>query len=226
MASCPHLAEGDMTTAIGIDQSSKTGWCFGGTKVPLDQWTLGHFKSPKREEVGERLISIEDSLGSLISLYKPDILFFEEPWMPLRELMEKVRRQAAAAAKGAWEELPLTDQIYGGMNLDTICLLQMIKGACLMAAARAGIPTEGFQPRSWRATLKLPKPPSGLVTWQSRQKFVKQQTLAWVRRMGGKAETEDEADAFGIVMHGLHGSPGIARAQGDLLAMVEDLLRA
>jgi Holliday junction resolvasome RuvABC endonuclease subunit len=215
-----------MTTALGIDQATRSGWCHGGTKLPLDQWSTGVFKSPKRDEAGERLIIIEDSVASLISKFDPDIVVWEAPFNPVRELIEKVRKQAAAASRGAWNEVAIKEEVFGGYNVSTIELLAQIKGAVLMAAARAGKPTEGYAPRSWRSTLKLPRPPAGLITWQAKQKWTKQATLAWVRRMGGQVESEDAADAFGLVFHSLHGEPGARRAQGDLLALAEDYLRA
>ena len=181
---------------LAFDQATTSGWTFGGTKLDLREWKSGHFKAPKRDSEGDRLIIIEDSALSLIDEYGPDLIVWEEPYDPSWDAVA-----AARAGKPARQ----------GYSRSTMQFLQRVKGAIMMAAARRSLATESYQPRTWRATLKLPhRPPGAPSDW------IKKETLATVKRLGGNVKTFDEADSWGICFHALHGKAGIQRATIDL----------
>lgn len=187
-----------MTKVLGFDQATRCGWTFGGTKIPLPQWLSGHFRAPKRDEEGERLIILEDGALSLIDRFGPDLIAYEEPFDPTWD--------AIAAIKAGKEPRQ-------GYSRATMQFLQRVKGAIIMAAARRSVPTESYPPRSWRATLKLPPKPVGADS-----EWIKRATRDAVRRLGATVETFDEADAWGICFHACHGKAGIERATVDLFA--------
>lgn len=168
---------------LALDQSTKCGWCAADPIAPLDSWIVGRFTAPKREETGERLIIIEDGVLALIDQHQPDLVVYEEPWM----------RPGAPS------------------NAKTTNLLQMVKGAVMMAAARRSVPTEGYAPQEWRTWLKLPKKPQGAPA-----DWIKKQTLAVVQRLGAQVAHHDEADAWGLAFYALHSKPGIKRSTADL----------
>ena len=45
-----------------------------------------------------------------------------------------------------------------------------------------------------------------------------------VRRLGGRIETTDEADAWGLCFYALHGQAGIRRSTADLFERARGLL--
>lgn len=192
-----------MTNVLALDQATRSGWTFGGTKIPLKDWKSGHFKAPKRDEEGERLIIVHDSVLSLIDQYGPDLIAYEQMFDP-----------TFTDAKDG-KERP-------NFNRHTMNFLQRVAGAVMMAAARRSIPTECYPPQSWQATLQLPKPPffevEGEALIRARQKWRKKAIYQKVRAMGAQVETEDEADSFGICLHACHGKPAVSRAQEDLFA--------
>ena len=196
-----------MTKVLALDQATKTGWTFGGTKIPLHEWKSGHFKAPKRDELGERLLVVFDSVISLIETYQPDLLAYETPYDPTYD--------AVSAVKAGKEP-------RGGYSRETMNFLQGVKAAVAMAASRCSVPTESYPPQSWQATLQLPRAPffegEGDALIRRKQKWRKQTILAKVRSMGATVETEDEADSFSICLHACHGRAANARAQTDLFA--------
>lgn len=197
-----------MTRVLALDQSTgRTGWTYGGSKIPLSDWKSGHFRAPRRDEEGERLIIIHDSLLSLIDEHAPDLVAYETPFDPTFDILEALK-------KGK--------QPRSNFNRRTMDLLQGVKAAVTMAAARRNLPTETYPPRSWQATLQLPKAPAFATMEPAhlirvRQKWRKQAIFKRVRQMGGQVETEDEADSWGLAFHVLHGAPGAKRAQMSLL---------
>ena len=190
-----------MTKVLAFDQATTTGWTFGGTQIDLKDWKSGRFKAPKRDEEGERLCIIEDGALSLIDEFEPDLIAYEEPYDPTWDAV-------TAAKKGK--------PIRRGFDRKVMQFLQRVKGAIIMAAARRSIATESYQPRTWQATLKVPaqKPFDAPNDWKKRA------VMEHVRRMGGKVETFDEADSFGICYHACHGKAGIKRATDDLFERV------
>jgi Holliday junction resolvasome RuvABC endonuclease subunit len=185
-----------MTKVLAFDPATTTGWTFGGTSIDLPDWSSGHFKAPKRPEEGERLIIIEDGALGLIRQYEPDLIVFEEPYDPTQDMIRELKAGKPARMLS---------------NQKTIHFLQRVKGAILMAAARSSLPTEGYWPRSWRATLRLPKRPDGADS-----QWIKKATRDAVQRMGATAQTFDECDAWGLCFHAIHGKPGVERATNDL----------
>ena len=183
-----------MTRVLALDQATTTGWCCAGTGIALSEWTCGHFRAPKRPFEGQRLIIIHDHVLVLIDDWKPDVVALEAPFDPTVQDMK------------AGIERPQ-------FNRATMQFLQRVKAAVLMAAARRSIPTEEYQPRTWRATLKLPQRPP-----DADSKWLKQQTVAVIRRLGIAIKTNDEADAAGIAFHACHGKAGVKRAADDLFA--------
>lgn len=197
-----------MTKVLALDQATKTGWTFGGTKIELREWKSGRFKAPKRDELGERLLVVYDSVLSLIDEFDPDVLAYEQPYDPTHD--------AVAAVRAGKEP-------RGGYSRDTMNFLQGVKAAVAMAASRRSVPTESYPPQSWQSTLQLPKAPmfeaEGDALIRAKQRWRKKAILTKVRSLGAKVETEDEADSWGICLHACHGKAAVARAQQDLFAM-------
>jgi hypothetical protein len=192
---------------LAFDQATVTGWCIGGDKIPLPQWVTGHFKTPKRDVVGERLVIAADTIGQLMDDHLPDLVVWETRFDP-----SLVERRGEASP---WKT-----------NAATRDFLCKIEGLLEEATARRGIMSEHYGSRTWRATLKLPALSAqqwdawgGLTPSQvqsRRTKWIKDETMKAIRRLGGKVGTTDEADAWGIAFHSLHGQAGIKRATADL----------
>jgi Holliday junction resolvasome RuvABC endonuclease subunit len=183
---------------LALDQATQTGWTIGGDKVPLPKWTSGRFRAPKRDQLGERLIIVHDSVLALIEEHQPDMLALEQVFDPV-----------ISSTKSG-------DSPAINYNSKTVSFLQKLMGAVEMAAARHSIPYDVYTSRAWRSTLKLPhKPPTADSKW------IKRVTLRKVLSMGAKVGNEDEADSWGICYHALHGAPAARRAQGDLMERAE-----
>ena len=195
-----------MTRIIAIDQATTTGYCLGGTEIPPAEWHTGAFSAPKRPEEGARLIVIHDTIVGLIERHDPDVLLYEEPYDPTWDAVTKIKQGGEARV---------------GYNRSTMQFLQRVKGAVIMAAARFDLPTEGCSPKSWQASLQLPKPPpfqgTKEVVYRDRKKWIKGAIQNKVRMLGGVAEKEDAYDAWGICFYGCFGKSAAKRAQTDLL---------
>jgi Holliday junction resolvasome RuvABC endonuclease subunit len=200
-----------MTRVLALDQATRSGWTFGGTKLDLRQWKSGHFSAPRRDEEGERLNLIYDNCLCLIDEHQPDLVAYEEPFDPTWDALEALK-------KGK--------QPRSNFNRTTLTFLERVKGAVMMAASRRSVPTEGYSPRQWQATLQLPKTPAADPRWDEstqvklRQKWRKQAIFKRVLALGGRITTEDEADSWGICLHACHGKVANARAQTDLFEKV------
>lgn len=200
---------------LSFDQATITGWCIGGDKLPLPQWVTGHFKTPKRDVVGERLVIAADTIGQLMDDHLPDLVVWETRFDP--SLVERRGEETA------WKT-----------NSKTRDFLCKIEGLLQEATARRGIMSEHYGSRTWRATLKLPsisqqqwdawRDMSPSLQQSRRTKWLKDQTILAVRRLGGQVETADEGDAWGIAFHAIHGKAGIARATDDLFARARAIL--
>lgn len=202
---------------LAFDQASLSGWCFGGSKIDFKDWETGHFQAPKRPEVGERLLIVFDSARKLIERFKPDLMAWETPYDPTWDAVKDAREGKE-------------QRVFA--NRDTMNFLQQVAGAIQMAAARHGVPTESYPPQSWQSTLKLPPPPPSMTEewaamtdekkrFAARRKWKKEEIVRAVIRLGGKVQTSDEADAWGICLHACHGKPAAKRAQGDLLMQAD-----
>jgi hypothetical protein len=208
-----------MAKVLALDQATTTGYCLASSSLPLEKWKTGHFRAPKRDIDGERFVLIEDTVIALAKDWEPDFIAYELPYDPTHEMMQR-----AAAGK------PVRAQY----NQKTMRFLRGVEVALEMAATRLVLPLEAYTPKAWRATLKLP----GITPqiWETfrdmtdagrqamRTKTIKQQTILAVRRLGGQIQTNDEADAWGIAFHALHGQPGIKRATGDLFERAKGLV--
>lgn len=209
--------------ALAFDQATLTGWCMGDSKTPLKGWKVGRFKAPRRQLDEERWIIVEDSALSLIDQFEPDLVIYERLYDPSFDNAKRAK---------AGEVVKIE---YSRSTMD---FLHGVTVAIKMAAGRRSIPTEGFGARSWRSVLQLPDPPyppeidarGNLMTPEKKRewkrRWTKQATLRKVKAIGGQVEIEDEADAFGLCLYALHGSPANKRAQGSLEEFGLSALRA
>ena len=203
------------TKVLALDQATRTGWCVGGTQLPFAEWQFGFFKAPPRDELGERLLIVYDTVRGLIKEHKPDLVAYETPYDPTYDVVEALKQG----------KTPRTT----GTNRGTMNFLQQVRGAVAMAAARTSTPTEEYTPQSWAATLRLPEAPKiflgkdrltpldGEALITARKKWRKRAIFQRALQFGCLVQIEDEGDAFGICLHALHGRPASERAQLSLL---------
>ena len=188
-----------MTKVLALDQSSATGWCKAGSKIDLPKWQTGRFKLPRRDELGERLLIAFNTTCSLIREWSPDLVALEAPYNPVNEII-------AAARAGK----PVTK----AFNVETTNLLQMIRGAVITAAASLGVPTETYEPSTWRIDfIGYGRAPKG-----ADKGHMKKAVFERVRMLGGQPANHDESDAWGIAYAACHGRSAAKRVQEDLFA--------
>lgn len=208
--------------ALSFDQATITGWCIGDSKTSLKEWKAGRFSAPRRPLDEERWIIVEDSALALIDQFEPDLVVYERLYDPSFDNTKRAK---------AGEDVKME------YSRSTMQFLHGVTVAIQMAAGRRSIPTEGYGTRSWRSVLQLPPPPVFQVNDQGhpiepmkqreyRRRWTKRATLRKVQMLGGHVETEDEADAFGMCLYALHGTPADKRAQLDLGEMSLSALRA
>lgn len=178
--------------ALGVDQATVSGWTIGSTRTELKDWISGRFSAPKRPYPGERFRVVYVRMCELIEEHQPDVVACEAVYDPVRQLVADIQ----AGKEGA----------LGRYNPTTLAFLHALQAVILMAAAEFSVPAEVYASNTWRATLKLPPKPFGAP-----DKWIKQQTAAWVKRLGGTAVGPDECDSFGICFHALHGKAAVAR---------------
>jgi Holliday junction resolvasome RuvABC endonuclease subunit len=200
---------------LALDQATRTGWCVGGSDLPFREWQFGNFVAPPRDELGERLLVVYDTVRRLIDRHHPDLVAHELPYDPTHQAVEDMK-------KGK--------EPRGNYSRSTMNFLQHVLAAVQMAAARSRTPTEAYAPQAWYSTLKLPETPKiflakdGLTPLDgdalilARKKWRKRIVFNRALAFGAPVQTEDEGDAFGICLHALHGKPASERAQLDLLA--------
>ena len=182
---------------LALDQSTRTGWALGAERS-TDKYLFGSFRMPKRDDNGERLVIFRDGLVELIEKYRPDIAAYETPFFPVGNTAEKAKE----GGKGA------------RFNINTIKFLHQLEGVLIETTARYSIPTEHFPSSSWRVTALG----FGRLPDHGGDDF-KKLMIKRARALGYDVKDDNEADAIGILLHMLHGSPAATRAQGDLLAM-------
>lgn len=221
---------------LALDQATQSGWAVGNQDSFQDR-TVDHgvFRMPKRMTLGERLISFDDQLVERIEYFEPDMIAYEEPYWPhpgasrgglplglalslMRQIAkDEIRIEDAikiASAKADEDDGPK-------ISADTLQFLQKVEAMVQMRAARAAIPVECYRSSTWRLTaLGMGRAPKG-----SPPGTLKKMMVAKARALGYQPESEDAADAIGILMHALHGKAAAERAQGDLLAMAQERLR-
>lgn len=185
-----------------LDQATRTGWAFGVERSE-EKWLFGSFRMPKRDDPGERLMIFRDGLVEVIERYRPDIVAYETPFMPVGNTSEK----AKDGKKGAV------------FNVKTTKFSMNLEGVLIECTARYGLPTEHFPSSSWRVTaLGFGRLPPGAPDGEFKR-LMKQRA----RALGYPVADDNEADAIGMLMHMLHGKPAAERAQGDLLGRVAGL---
>lgn len=184
------------TKVLAFDQATSSGWAFqDGDQKPI----YGHFRAPKREDVGERLAFIYDRAGELMDRFEPTLVAHEKPFFPV---------QRGGPVKPTDDQEPPKGATF---NVATISFLHKVEGVIQLQAARRGIAVESYGSRSW--------PPTILGRSAFKGEDVKAAVRSRCRTLGHNPETLDESDAIGILYHALYGAPAAKRAQGDLLAM-------
>lgn len=212
---------------LSFDQATgTTGWATGSTTDdPRGSYEFGSIKTPKRDQFGERLAIVFDIGAKLIEKYKPDMIYYEEPYQPppvVRGSFGKPKSGFIPAEGFLPAEIHAEGAQRGNqVNMDTLNKLQMVKGCIITLAALYGIPTEGTTPAHWRKTLLgMGRIPDG-VPAAERDKWFKRAVRDHFSRLGYETKSDDESDALGILYHGLFGPEAAQRAQGDLLGMVK-----
>lgn len=217
---------------LALDQATQTGWAVGDQNS-FERKTVdkGVFRMPKRPAMGERLLYFRNGLLERIDHFKPDLIAHEEPYWPhqsapagtisvgyAKALVLKV--SSGAMTKGAaLADLSRIEEKEpaGQISADMLQFLQMVKGQLIEVAAERGVPVESYASSTWRKTaLGMGRAPKG-----SEKGILKKMMMAKAKALGFPCETEDEAEAIGILLHALHGAPAAERAQGDLLEMAQ-----
>lgn len=177
---------------LAIDPATATGAAWGSE---LRELKVTHFKIPKREALGERLVFLSDRIEELIVRASPDIMLTEEPFMPFQ-----------GTGKPEADEEGRTKFKFSPQTMD---FLRYVKAIIHEKAARHGVPLEAYASSSWRVT--------ALGYGRAAGVDLKAAMMAKARTLGYSCETEDEADAIGIWMHGMLGPTAAARKQSSLL---------
>lgn len=179
---------------LALDQSiAKTGWALADSTATPPVICFGRIITPKREIIGERLVVIRDALNSLLDEHKPDLVTFEDPFVPHQGT--KTGSQEVSDA------------------------LRFVLGLVHVATAERSIPMEHYHTATWRVWLTgYGRAPKG-----SADGFMKRQVLLSVRARGYKPADDNEGDAIGMALYAVNGDPAHARAQGDLLSLAGGL---
>ena len=223
---------------LALDQATQSGFAVGTAdsfdleKVAKGEATSvesGIFRMPKREVLAERLQWFRDGLFERIDFYKPDLISFEEPYWPpppqlggvsnLEERLEAaladtkkimIILEAVRAAKAKGPRIPI--------NNETLRFLQKVEAIVILAAADRNLPTEHYRSNTWRKTaLGMGFAPHGSPLGELKRMMKAKAP----KLVGYPVETEDEADAIGILYHAACGPAASARAQGNLLEALE-----
>lgn len=189
---------------LALDQATVTGYAVGDNHSFENKTVeFGRFKAPKRQVLGERLLIFYGTLNELIDFYKPDILVYEKVFVPRPEPVRF--DDAGKYVQPRKPKIPY--------NPDVTEFLLKLAGIVGLVAAKRLLPVEEYGPSSWRKTALghgHPDEPKKAMRLRAKQ-------------LGYNVEVDDESDAIGILMHALHGPPANARAQTDLLDLVEPL---
>lgn len=207
---------------LAFDQATNSGYAFGTEDDFRDGKStaeFGRFKTPKRPALGEKLAIFGRGIIERAEFYKPDLIVYEEPYWPpppmqagVNNLAERIRlcmadptrlRQLLSDVQEADEKMKRRTPIAA----ETLQFLQMVKGILIDRSAQLGIPVEGYRSSTWRKS----------ALGDGRPDDPKKAMLRKARAWGLDVETEDEADAIGILYHALHGKAAMERAQGDLM---------
>lgn len=187
---------------LTFDQATRTGWAFG-TERSDERFKFGSFRMPKRDEPGERLVILRDGIVEQIEAHKPDLVAYETPYMPIGV--------HNAPKPGETGKMPFSPK--------TISFLKWVEGVLIETTARYSIPTVNFPSSSWRVTaLGMGRLPKGAP------EDFKKLMIRRAKQLGYEVADDNEADAIGILLHMLYGSPAAERQQGNLLDMVANRL--
>ena len=221
-----------MTRVLSFDQAmAVTGWAFGTENSSPreganDRYHYGVIKTPKRDDVGERLAILWRETSDLIMRFEPDIIGYEEPYFPHQGAGGTKHRQHFRPAHGflpAEIDEEQEDEAKGSrFNPEMLKQLQMVKGLVVTQAALRGVPCFGCTPSQWRKTLLgFGRKPKG-----ESDDFMKKRVKRHLEMMGFDLAgySHDVSDAIGICHHTLHGPEATERKQGDLLSMVSSTL--
>lgn len=188
---------------LALDQATVTGWAVGDDKAFQDRKVeFGRFKVSKRAVLGERLLIFGNSLRDRIEFYKPELIAYERVFVPAPNEGKFV--------DGKWSP---PDKPKIPYNPDTMSFLLKIAGILGYVAADMRIPVEEYASASWRKSF----------LGHGRVDDPKKAARLRAKQLGYDVEIDDESDAIGILFHALHGPPGSARAQADLLSLVDPL---
>lgn len=220
-----------MTKALVFDQSmASSGWAFGTENSSPrgeggDPFHFGVIKTPKRDDVGERLAILWRESYKLIERFEPDIIGYEEPFFPIqgrggaKQKQKFVPRSGFLEAEIREDEEEEDGKGKGGnrFNPETLKQLQMVKGIIITQAALRGIPAFGCAPSAWRKTLLgFGRKPEG-----EDEQFMKRRVKKQLEMMGFQISgPNDISDALGILHHTLHGKDAAERKQGSLMDLL------
>lgn len=214
---------------LALDQATKTGWAVGDeTSLERRAIEFGVFKMPKRDVLGDRLMIFRSTLNEIIDHYQPELIAYERPYWPqpgaprgfvaIGKVIARLRSGSSAGSIIGW--LNAVEAEEGGppkISADTLQFLQKVEGLVITTATERHLPYEGYASQSWRKTaVGYGHAPPG-----AEDEHMKKAMMAKAKLLGYKPDSYDESDAIGILIHALHGPPGSARAQGDLLKMAE-----
>lgn len=223
-----------MTRALVFDQSmASSGWAFGTEhSTPRDDgnpdFAYGVIKTPKRDDVGERLAILWRESFKLIEKYDPEIIGYEEPFFPIQgrggsKPKQKFVPRAGFLDAEIREEDAGVDEGKGGsrFNPEMLKQLQMVKGIIITQAALRGIPCIGCAASSWRKTvLGFGRKPEG-----ESESFMKSRVKKHFQMLGFDVSgPHDVTDALGILQHTLHGKEAAERKQGSLMDLLKGSL--
>lgn len=206
---------------LALDQATTTGWAFGDNHS-FETRTVesGVFKMPKRQILGERLQFFADGLSERVAFYKPELIAYEEPYWPPpggpggtvtigRVISMLAGQRSKGELIGILKKIAKDEHGSPTVSAEVLQFLQMVKGILVETACRLKLPVEGYRTQSWRKT----------ALGHGRVEEPKKAMKLRAAQLGYPTESEDEADAIGILLHALHGEPASKRAQGDLLEM-------
>lgn len=210
---------------LALDQATQSGWAVGDEKAIDDRKIeSGIFKMPKRPFLGERLVIFRTTLNELIDFYKPRMIAFERPYWPQRRDPAALLPRLKAAIHKPAILHSIISEIENDhapqISAENLQFLTKVEGMIEEAATARGLPYEAYASSSWRVTaIGYGRAPKG-----AEKDHMKKAMVARAKALGYKPNSDDEADAIGILLHALTGEPAMKRAQGDLLAQAGALI--
>lgn len=165
---------------LALDLATNTGICWGdGSDLPILE---SHRLPSTGDDVGRFLAEHEDFMRSLIERVQPKLLVFEAPILPRPKFNRK------------------TNKMEGGTSLIVTRKLQGLAGVTEMVAHRLSIPAAEAQPTEVKQALTG----KGNAKKPDMVKACRSAGLDPATYVKDGMEQSDEADAFGVWLHGLH----------------------